>query len=929
MRRDRAAGDGRGRRASARGTAAVALALLLLAGVADAGEAPAWAGRTVRSVRVESRIPADDTDLLASLPLRVGEPVTPELVDAARQSLLARELFERVDVEVADGSDGAVVTVRVERRRVVNSVEADGFSAMRRRELFRLIRIRPGEFFAPELVERAAERVRAGYRKLGFDEAAVDVEVSGFGLDADLTFRISEGEPLRIAAASVDGAPADVMAEVRKRLRKLEGRRLSREREEKAQEQLQRLLRRSGYDEARVRSSRVFVSPRRYELRFAVQPGPPVEIEIDGNGHLKDATLLGLLDVEKRLIVTDGTWREFGARMREEYVRHGFYHARVGVEIEDGPPKRVRYRVEEGGRYVIGEVRFRGSRNLPAGELAAQMETAPWVWWPWPRRGVLVDSVLDDDLARIWWHYRDRGYESAEIIDAVRAPDDASGRMNLTVVIDEGPRTVVRDCRREGLDAIEGPAAWAVREGEPFDSRRLEADQRLATQLLGRSGHLAATVSATVEREPGDGEVAARVALRAAPGAQSRVGSVIVQGNVDTKDRVLLREVPLKRGDPLNTEKLLAAQNKLYRLGLFRSVYVRPLESGGEGVERDVAVRVAERPAGRFDWGGGYNTRDGIVGFVEAGYDNLGGMARRFSVRGHANLDPNEWKPTQYLGNATYREPRLFDSPWRWTESLVGERTTESIDPYSIERVDLISTLDREVWPGVQAGCSLSVERADIFDVKPDAVLSGIDEGIFRTVALGPFLLHDGRDDPFAPTRGVFESVNVRYALPALSTEQFVKVNVKHGQYVPLGEHLSFLYVARGGWAKALDTGHPVPISERFFLGGRDSVRGFSENSIGPTGANDDPIGGDFAASASAEVRVPLVKGFAAAFFSDAGGVFLLSDSLSMHEVRKSAGFGLRYTTPVGPLSLDYGIKLDRRSGESFGEFHFSVGAAF
>lgn len=904
------------------------LGAALRTGPAGAAEEPAWSGRTVRAIRIESAVPSDEADLLPMLPLQVGEPVTPERVESARQRLMAKEVFERVDVDVSDAGDGAAVTVRLERRRVVNSIDADGYAAIRRREVWRLIRIHPGEFFSRELAEGAVERLRARYRKLGFDEASVAVDVSGEGIDADLTFRIEEGVPLRVAAAEIDGAPAELLPDLQKRLRKLEGKTLSREREEETQKTLQRVLRRGGYYEARVRASRTLRSGKDYELRYTVQAGPPVEIEFDGNTHLKRRKLLDLVDFEKRLIVTDGTWRELATRMTEEYVRHGFYHARVGVEIDDGPPKRVRFRVDEGRRYVIGEVRFQGNRQLSDGELAARMETAPWVWLPWPRRGVLVDSVLDDDLRRIWWYYREKGYESAEVVDAVRRPDDAAGRMDLTIVVDEGPRTVVRECRREGLDAIEPAVRWKVTEGEPFDARGMEADGRLARQLLGQAGYVAPAVRATVEREPAGEEVAARVTLRAEPGPQSRVGAVVVQGNVDTKDRVIVREVALRRGDPLNTEKLVSAQNKLYRLGLFRSVFVRPLDSA-DGLERDVAVRVVERPAGRFDWGGGYNTRDGIIGFVEAGYDNIGGMARRFSVRGHTNLDPHEWKPTQYLANATYREPRLFDSPWRFTESLVAERTTESIDPYSIERADLVSTVDREVWQRLQVGCGLSVERADLFDVEPDVVLSGVDEGTLHTVALGPFLVHDGRDDPFAPTRGVFESVNLRYALPALSTQQFVKVNVKHGQYVPLGEHLSFLYSARGGWAKALESGAEIPISERYFLGGRDSVRGFSENSIGPTGADGHAIGGDFVVNLSGEFRVPVGRGFAVAVFSDGGGVFLLSDSLSLHDFRKSAGFGLRYMTPVGPLSLDYGIKLDRRSDESFGEFHFSVGAAF
>jgi outer membrane protein insertion porin family len=155
---------------------------------------------------------------------------------------------------------------------------------------------------------------------------------------------------------------------------------------------------------------------------------------------------------------------------------------------------------------------------------------------------------------------------------------------------------------------------------------------------------------------------------------------------------------------------------------------------------------------------------------------------------------------------------------------------------------------------------------------------------------------------------------------------------------------LVFLYALRAGWGRAISGSSQLPISERFFLGGRSTVRGFGENDVGPMGENGDPIGGDVSLNVNLELQFPLVYGFAGAIFSDGGAVYLqnandknsngepLCDafcSFSLDNFRRSAGLGLRYITPIGPLSLDYGFKLDRRHGESIGAVHFSVGVLF
>jgi outer membrane protein insertion porin family len=614
--------------------------------------------------------------------------------------------------------------------------------------------------------------------------------------------------------------------------------------------------------------------------------------------------------------------------------------------------------------------------------LRAVMVTHPPSWIPW-RRGVLLDDVLDDDMKRLWYLYRRHGFEDAEIVDDRVHFDPERGRISLSIIIDEGRQTIVRRVECSGLApvAVRLPKL-TVEVGEPLDREKVDHDRRQLLSMLATAGYTEAKVQSHVDTEPSGTTEAATVSFEAIPGVQQRVGTIIVQNNFDTRASVITRELPFKEGDPLDPQALLKGQTNVYKLGIFRSVTVRPLRaesesdavqapppSGGAVIpesavsevavgppplllpesepeatpnQQDVAVEVTDKPAGSLQWGAGYNTRDGFRGFLEVSHDNLQGLARRLSLRGDFSLQPGDVTPDEYLGNLGFREPRLDGTGWTLRSNLIAQRSTRSVDQFSIERFAFIPALERMVLPGLQVGVETQTEQANIFDLNADVLaFNPRDQGQLRTVSVGPFAVYDARDDPFVPHRGVFESLRLSVAPKQFGSDiPLFKIFAEHAQYVPLTDDLTYVYVLRGGWAHAYVNHEIVPIRDRFFLGGRQTVRGFAENSIGPTGTADDPLGGDLVVNVNTELRFPLLYGFGGVVFVDGGGVYLEDttgapgsclgcDSVSMHDFRRAAGLGLRYITPVGPLSLDYGFKLDRRADESVGEVHFAVGTVF
>jgi outer membrane protein insertion porin family len=166
-------------------------------------------------------------------------------------------------------------------------------------------------------------------------------------------------------------------------------------------------------------------------------------------------------------------------------------------------------------------------------------------------------------------------------------------------------------------------------------------------------------------------------------------------------------------------------------------------------------------------------------------------------------------------------------------------------------------------------------------------------------------------------------------ALPLGSEVDYYKLSGQGSFYLSVFRRSTFVLSGRAGMARAFGRTDEVPIQKRFFLGGRSTVRGFEEETLGAKGVDGTPTGGDMMVNLNTELRVPLRGGLIGAVFADAGSVWFSRDPVNGFDLRETSGLGLRYLTPVGPIGLDYAWKLDRRDGESAAEWHFTIGAVF
>lgn len=995
------------------GSWVLALLIALATGPAIArADACAGANPVLDAVRFSANAWIDQRGLSKMVGLDEPGVWSAEREAEVHRRLLRTDVFRAVGFRLSAEEERCVLVVDLDRRPIVSEVRLSGAALPRweplratwrwvwgienrsplptDREIRRLLRTRPGTLFDEEALDRATKRIVTRYHHAGYQSARVSTQVREDRGGVEIEVYIRPGAPLLVTEveSAVDGPDARrVVDDV---LQAALGRAKSRHFERDTRRRLARVLREAGFFDAHIDVHWRQIDAKRGVLIAEVGAGRARRIELVGNESVKSSALLDLEHVYSRSFITNNTWRQMARAMRAEYQRRGYY--RAVVEVDSDSEDAIVFRVEEGPRFKVKAVRFEGNATLAARELRDVVSTGHRSWLGPIRPPRAVESVLSDDVERVREHYQNAGFEQAAVSRRIKF-DREAGTVVITFAVREGPRSHLRSVGWDPeVERLAEDLLPRVELARPLDIPAIDRErQRLLTQLR-RVGYRDAQVDYSVRRAESGDSVDAFLSWHIDPGRLHRYGDVYVRGNAEVRYVVITRDVPFAAGAPIETDALLAAQLRIHDTGVFNNVSIEPITDSGtadlpadvsEDEREDVSpedhgagapeldeqpvtgesdlvpieVNVAARPPGRFGYGVGYDTRQGITGFAEVLYGNLNHRAQRLRIRGQIGFEPGDSdEPTQYLVTTDFREPRTLDGPWDLHLNAVAERNTRTLQQFNIERAGAGIGSGRQVNRRVRFGSVLQGEFARVFDVRPIPFLRR-DERDAWTVSLSPYVIFDGRDSVFDPRSGFFESLRLRYAMPGVSTTDFVEVSAQHTHFIPLWRDWNFVYSLRAGWVHSLDGDPIVPIRQRYFIGGGESVRGFAINSLGPYDGNGREVGGDVAIVAKSELRIPLIGGLGWVLFVDGGGNYLVrcdsscragdpgdpatlirDAAFTFDNFRPTAGMGVRYVTPVGPISVDYGIKLDRRTRdladgssarESFGEFSVSIGAQF
>ncbi|HET9498258.1 MAG TPA: outer membrane protein assembly factor BamA, partial [Candidatus Limnocylindria bacterium] len=660
------------------------------------------------------------------------------------------------------------------------------------------------------------------------------------------------------------------------------------------------------------------------KITFVVVERPFVrDLEFVGNSRIGTTELQEKIELKLGSVYNPVEVQRAREKLRDAYEDEGYYEIQISPEVEkfeDGDVKVV-FTINEGRRITIDEIVIRGNKGLKDKDIKNAMATRERQYFI--LRGTVQRQKLEEDMERIVGVYQDHGFVQMRVEKYDVSVDREKARVTITIDIVEGAQYRIGAIKVAGVTLLpeeEVRRQLGLKSGAVFSRSALRDGVRNITDLYSTIGRASADV---IPRTDQQGAGTIDVAVDITEGPEVYVERINITGNTRSEDRILRREIPFVEGDLFTLQKLQRARQRLVNLGYFETVNVTT-QPGTDKTRIIVNVEVTERPTGIFSIGGGFSSVDSFVGTLDISQNNFLGRGWQLSLRLRAGANSQQ-------GVISFTEPWLFDRPLSAGFDLFNVRRDYTEYDYdSLGGTVRLSHPFAEYW---RWQTSYRLTSDDISDVQGDDPLVQEEEGTRLTSAITLGLTRDSRDVVAAPTKGGFTVITVDFAGLG-GDSHFVKTVGSTAYFKPiwLGHILSGrVEVGYGfGWDEDGLTGRKeLPIFERFYLGGPNSIRSFKARRISPVDDEGVRIGGTSEVLGNVEYIVPLPFNFRAAAFFDIGNVYGFSTKFDLTDTREAAGAGLRWQSPFGPIRVDYGINLDRRKGEDFGAIQFSVGSPF
>jgi len=406
-------------------------------------------------------------------------------------------------------------------------------------------------------------------------------------------------------------------------------------------------------------------------------------------------------------------------------------------------------------------------------------------------------------------------------------------------------------------------------------------------------------------------------------GKKVYVGEINMLGNIKTKDNVIRREFRLKEGEVFDGSKLKRSKQRINNLNYFEDVKI-DTQRGENPDLIDILTTVTEKPTGTFTIGAGFSSVENVIFTTSIAQNNLFGNGHRVNVTASLSSIRTDF-------NIGLTEPRLFDST-----------ISAGLDAFNNVN-DLLSFSMRTTGGGLRFGKNISeyetvnlgyrLEKVNVSGVLAADETAFLVNGKRTTSRLNPTYVYDSRDNFLNPSQGWRHVLG--FELAGLGGLKFHRSVYEVTYYRPLIGKLVLGSHARINIADGY-SGDTLPSFERYFMGGPQSLRGFTLQDVGPKAADGDPLGGNKSLLLNLELQYPFTKAIRGFVFYDRGNLYGTGADLSttskdwdLGKMRHSIGAGFRFMSPMGPLGFAYGVKLDRRTGEETGQFHFSTGSAF
>ncbi len=898
---------------------------------------------------------------LQELPENIRVPLLKQFPEIEKERLnktqmdeIIRWLHSQLQADRVIFSDETPGQAKLEIKRIprISQINFSGLSALSETEARSYISFNKNDAYDQDLLLEGGERLRQAYKVLGYLSAEINVDMpTDQKGQLILNIQVRENKRTEVTELKFEIANSELKTQLVKKLRSFKGKtftdamvnEMTQFLREKLNEDERYLAEITGPD-ARFNSDETEVI-----LSYKLDKLDKFDIDFRGQQAFTKPTLFNdVLDLKNYNSSSPNLVADLTQKIRNYYLKEGYARVDVRVEEQEGfgnYNRRLIFLIDEGAHIKIDQYIFSGKFSQDPDEYTdfIRKNSSANV-----KNGYYVKEDLEKGFANLLTNLRNQGHLLAKIVSTRTQYNRTKDKLTVYVNLDEGPITTVDTIEFSGNSIFPKEKLLEILDlsvKEPLRLNKLEqAIQELKTFYF-ENGHIEMLLLNEKENLVfyNADNTQAQLKFQIFEGPQVQVSSIIIDGNYFTKDYVILNEIDLSTGDTVTPSKIEESIARLQRVGHFSSVEIKTLEEKTNVAQRTLIVRVTEREPGVFTMGLGATNERGLTlrGYTGIGYRNLLGTGRGLSLRFEGNYNVADIKYLENKVTVGYLEPYLFNTRVR---GRINVSRSKAVTDYDLRKGTEVNqttgTFEKDFTSHIVGGWDI-FSIATVRDFPIDSK-STVEESLIDIGSTGPTVDVDYRDNIFNPTRGTFTRLSAEYASPALRSSK----TIEYWRTTATFKH--YLYLSEGPWvwANSFRAGYienlnrlpegGVPYDKKgFILGGESTLRGFEAGTseVFPSHADlkDDALHPFLLKTRAktglikSEIRFPLWGAISGAVFYD-GGYVEIDELKFLDNYRDSAGFGVRYNTPVGPLNLEFGWKLDRRENEEPWRFHLSIG---
>jgi len=660
-------------------------------------------------------------------------------------------------------------------------------------------------------------------------------------------------------------------------------------------------------------------------ITFSITEKPTVRnILIKGNTWVfDDDEIKEVLTIRKGSILNTNTIQSDMRRIEELYKEKNFHNVKVSFNVYARKDLQadIEYDINEGKKLQIKKITFVGNSAFSAGKLKGLIGTSEKGLLSWlTSSGDLNQENLSQDAARLTAFYQNNGYVQARIGEPeVEFEEDG---IVITIRIDEGAQFKVGEVTMAGdliIPQEQLLEKLKITEEEYYNRDALRLDVITLTDIYADEGYANVDISPRIDQDTEN--LVVNIIFDVDKGKQVYFEEITISGNTKTRDKVIRRQLQVYEQELYGGRRLKRSVRNLYRLDFFEDIKVNTIKGSADDKTR-LRIDVIEKNTGAFSFGAGYGNVENLFLTASVAERNLFGRSQTLSLKGQVGT-----KTTRYT--LSFTEPWLFDIPLSAGADIYN--WNYSFSDYDKDSIGAKLRLGYPLFDYTRGYLTYNYDIANIKNVSDDAANSiKNDEGENIKSSISARIRYDSKDQLFHPTKGSAHDANIEFAGLG-GTVGFTKYIAETSWYYPLVWELIGVLHAKAGYVRPLP-GKTLPDYEKFYMMGIDALRGFDRGDLSPRDENGAEIGGNKFVQFNVETRFPLVKeaGVYGVVFFDTGNIKKEGEDLKLDDLRESAGVGIRWLSPMGPIRLEYGWILDPQpTDQGSGNWEFSMATSF